>query len=264
MSPLGEVTFAGNPRALAFSNASLLYLLLLTVLWFESVMRAVLLVKSCDTDDPARIVSAKTIALARNRFTELWVASIASIISRKSKKRKLARDFRYPTGAGVCEMSNKIAEISDVHKAAWGGFLLSHAKIVRTIDSLMASQGEVSLEQYDVLLALEEAPEQQLTMTELADAVVFSPSGLTRLVDRMVKQGFLERCCNLKDKRSTYAKLTKHGLETRSRSWILYSQLLQDHFACHVSKQDAKHLVVIAERILNRKSWPGHNHNCAD
>lgn len=154
-------------------------------------------------------------------------------------------------------------ELSTVHKAAWGGFLLTHVFTTRAINSVLASMGEISLEQYDVLLALEESESGCLTMTQLADAIVFSPSGLTRMVDCLSKKGLVERCQNPKDKRSILARITPEGRRARELAWHTYSKLIQEHFGRHMSEPEARAMVELSQRILSRETWPGHN-NCAE
>lgn len=71
---------------------------------------------------------------------------------------------------------------------------------------------------YDVLVQLVEAPERRLRMTELADAVLLSRSGLTRLVDRMARRGLVRREPTPEDARGVYAVLTDDGLVTLRRA----------------------------------------------
>jgi DNA-binding MarR family transcriptional regulator len=76
---------------------------------------------------------------------------------------------------------------------------------------LEASHG-LALRSYDVLIQLSRAPDRRLRMSELADAVVLSRSGLTRLVDRLEAQGLVERQPCRSDARGSHAVLTAAGL----------------------------------------------------
>jgi len=96
---------------------------------------------------------------------------------------------------------------------AWRLFLRAHSQITRRLEAdLLAEQG-IPLASYDVLLQLAEAPERRLKMTELADRVMLSRSGLTRLVDRLSADGLVERASCPGDARVTYAVLTDAGLD---------------------------------------------------
>jgi len=142
-------------------------------------------------------------------------------------------------------------------KAAFGGWLLVHAKATRSINSQLELEGLIPFELYDVLLALEEAPEHRLRMSELADAVVFSPSGLTRLVDRLERMGFVQREPHPTDKRSFHAVITEQGLQARSDAWPRYSELIQEHFGAYLTLAEARTVVGVAKKVLGRETWPG-------
>src|SRR5437773_9915891 len=84
-------------------------------------------------------------------------------------------------------------QLSAQHLAAWRTFLKAHATLIDRIDHDLAEAKLPPLSTYDVLIELYEAPEQRLRMYELAERVVLSRSGLTRLVDRLEAEGLLLR-----------------------------------------------------------------------
>src|SRR5689334_17250773 len=69
--------------------------------------------------------------------------------------------------------------------SAWRSFLRAHARITRLLEAELVAERNLSLGGYDVLVQLAEAPQRRLRMAELADAVLLSRSGVTRLVDRL-------------------------------------------------------------------------------
>ena len=97
-------------------------------------------------------------------------------------------------------------------QAAWVGFLRSYAAVVRRLDAEMVEAHGLPLTSYDVLVQLQQAPQGRLRMSDLADAILLSRSGLTRLVDRLEHEGLVTRCQHERDKRSTYAAITEAGL----------------------------------------------------
>ena len=109
---------------------------------------------------------------------------------------------------------------------------------------------------YDVLLTLEKAPEGRLRMSELADNVMTSRSGLTRLVDRLVDVGYIERANCPSDRRSCYAVITKEGLAARAAAWPRYSQWIAKYFAKHISEKEAEMLIKILGRIGDANGAP--------
>lgn len=107
--------------------------------------------------------------------------------------------------------------------ASWRSFLRAHALVIRALETELVAEQQLSLAAYDVLVQLVEAPGHRLRMTELADAVLLSRSGVTRLVDRLEKAGLVSRCRVAGDGRGVAAQLTEAGvnrLRTASRTHL--------------------------------------------
>jgi DNA-binding MarR family transcriptional regulator len=102
---------------------------------------------------------------------------------------------------------------TDAELAVWRSFLCAHAAVVRTLEAELAAETNLPLAWYDVLVQLVEASGRRLRMTELADRVLLSRSGVTRLVDRMVKAGLVRRTPCEDDLRGTYAEITPEGVD---------------------------------------------------
>lgn len=133
--------------------------------------------------------------------------------------------------------------LTNEKKAAWVEFYLSHAQITREIDRRMTAAGVVGMEVYDVLLQLEESPDGRLRMNELADRVTYSRSGITRLVDRLEREGWVQRVACPMDRRAMHCQLTERGRAERERAWPVYAAGIQDLFGQHLSDQDAQTIV---------------------
>lgn len=138
-------------------------------------------------------------------------------------------------------------QLGEPQKRAWAALLTSHAVLTREIDRDLREAGVSNLEVYDVLLALESAADHRLRLCELADRVVFSPSGLTRLLDRMTAQGWVVREPHPADRRSLYAVLTPAGFTERERTWAVYSDALQRRLGSNVSDREA---TLLADTLL--------------
>ena len=78
-------------------------------------------------------------------------------------------------------------------RAAWSGFIRAHASIVKDLDADLRAAHGLPLSSFDVLVQLSLAPEGRMQMHKLAEAVHISRSGLSRLVDRLERQGLIER-----------------------------------------------------------------------
>src|SRR5579862_1644472 len=95
--------------------------------------------------------------------------------------------------------------------AAWRAFLELHAALIEVLGGELERERRLPLAWYDVLVQLAEAPASRLRMQELARSVLISKSGLTRLVDRMVQAGYVERQPCPDDLRGSFAVLTPAG-----------------------------------------------------
>lgn len=94
---------------------------------------------------------------------------------------------------------------------AYRSFLRAHARVTRCLEGDLIAEQRLTLAAYDVLEALTEAPEQRLRMTELADVVLLSRSGVTRLVDRLERLGLVRRVRVDSDGRGVQAVITERG-----------------------------------------------------
>lgn len=133
---------------------------------------------------------------------------------------------------------------------AWRTFITTHAVIIDLIERELAEAKQLPLSSYDVLLALVEAPDRRLRMHELAQAVVLSRSGLTRLVDRLEQEGLLRRERTGSDRRATFAVLTLKGFRAFRYAWPIYAQGIMHHFVQHLTEQELSLLSQMLERVL--------------
>lgn len=143
-------------------------------------------------------------------------------------------------------------ELTERGKRAWGALLLTHGIACKRIDRELTAAGALSMERYDILLHLEDAPQQRLKMCQLAEAALFSRSGLTRVVDQMVQEGYIARDHDPSDRRVVYAVLTEKGLAERKRSWESYSRLIWQHFARYLNDAEADQVAQILQQVRAR------------
>ncbi|UQX87680.1 MarR family transcriptional regulator [Jatrophihabitans telluris] len=100
---------------------------------------------------------------------------------------------------------------SDWRLAVWRSFLRTHTHILRRLEQDLQAHHKIAIASYDVLVQLAEAPGRRLRMSELADAVLLSRSGLTRLVDRLQREGLVERQPDPDDARGLFTVMTEAG-----------------------------------------------------
>lgn len=122
--------------------------------------------------------------------------------------------------------------------AAWRGMLEVHARTTRVLDAEMREAHGLTLSSYEVLKFLDDAPERKLRMSDIADRVLLSRSGLTRLVDRLEQQGYVSRCAVESDGRGAYAQLTDAGREKVTAARRTHWAGIREHFLARLSEAD--------------------------
>jgi DNA-binding MarR family transcriptional regulator len=146
--------------------------------------------------------------------------------------------------------------LSDARMAAWRAFLEAHARATAQLSRELLEEESLPLAWYDVLVQLSEAPDQRLRMQELADRVLLSQSGLTRLVDRMQKDGLVERLRCASDGRGTYATLTPAGLAQLRRAYPTHLRGVRAWFADLLDEDEARVLARALTRIADTAHPP--------
>ena len=138
----------------------------------------------------------------------------------------------------------------DAQLAPWRAFLRAHARVERRLDEDLRSRHGLSLQEYETLLHLAESPERRLRMGRLADSLLLSKSGVTRLIDRLVDDGLVERTSCTSDARGAEATLTALGLSRLRAAAPTHLEGIREYF---VSVIDAADLVVV-ERAMDAVS----------
>ena len=94
---------------------------------------------------------------------------------------------------------------------AWVALLRGHSALVGELNAKMLAEHGLTISDYEVLLRLSNAPERSLRRVDLAESVLLTPSGITRLLEGLEGCGYVERGACATDKRVTYAVLTDRG-----------------------------------------------------
>lgn len=139
-------------------------------------------------------------------------------------------------------------DLEQKRNVAWRTFLTAHAVAIEKIERDLAEAEVLPLSWYDVLLALYEAPDHKLRMHELAGAILVTRGGLTRLVARIERTGFLSREPDPADGRGLHAVLTGEGLEALRSTWPVYAGGIAEHFGRHLTDEE----VEVLDRALRR------------
>lgn len=137
---------------------------------------------------------------------------------------------------------------NDWRVAVWRSFLRAHASVTTRLEGELADTG-LPLPWYDVLLQLVEAPRRRLRMAELAERVLLSRSGLTRLVDRLQAEGYVTRERSADDARGTYTVLTRAGFDALRLAAPVHLAGVRDHFLRLYTEDELRTLGELLARL---------------
>lgn len=138
---------------------------------------------------------------------------------------------------------------SDWRVAAWRRFLRAHAVVTNQLERDLDADTGLPLAWYDVLLTLAQAPDRKLRMAQLADRVLLSRSGLTRLIDRLEREELVRRERSPDDARGTNTVLTAAGLRRLRDAVPAHLASVQRHWLAHFTDEELRVLGNLLGRI---------------
>jgi len=140
--------------------------------------------------------------------------------------------------------------LTDAELGAWRGLLRVHTALVKALDAELTAAHDLPLSSYEVLITLESAPGHKRRMAELADSVLLSRSGMTRLVDRLEKEQLLIRDTCTDDGRGCFAVLTEKGAELLATARPTHLGGVRERFLGHFSEDELQLFADAWERVL--------------
>ena len=130
----------------------------------------------------------------------------------------------------------------------WRLFIESSLALVDVLDTELQDAAGIPQRWYDVLVHLEESPDG-IAMTELADQILYSKSGFTRLIDRMEEAALVSRVRPQNDRRSILVTITDQGTQTMQDARRHHRDGIDRHFSRHLTDTDTKALTRALEKI---------------
>jgi DNA-binding MarR family transcriptional regulator len=135
------------------------------------------------------------------------------------------------------------------HGDAWGALTRTHSAIVQRLQEALAAGDLPPLPWYEVLATVADASEQRMKMGELAESLVITRGGLTKLVDRLIRAGLMERTFCETDRRVSYATLLPAGEEMLEEMRPVVIAELHSAFSAKLSVAEAEGLRDTLERV---------------
>lgn len=133
---------------------------------------------------------------------------------------------------------------------AWKGFLRSYTALTKAIDAALEAEHGLPLTSYEVLYHVAETDKSKMRMCDLASTVLLSRSGLTRLVDRLERDGLIARQSCTDDARGQYAVLTDAGRDKLEAARVTHRAAIRTLFLDHFSPEELDLLGDAWDRVL--------------
>ncbi|HVP02964.1 MAG TPA: MarR family transcriptional regulator [Solirubrobacteraceae bacterium] len=133
---------------------------------------------------------------------------------------------------------------------AWRGMLRAHAALTKALDAELEAEHGLPLSSYEVLLHVWHADGRRMRMSDLAESVILSRSGLTRLVDRLEREGLVARESCPSDARGSFARLTPAGAAKLEAARRTHLAGVRERFLDRVSAEELEVLGTVWDRIL--------------
>lgn len=147
--------------------------------------------------------------------------------------------------------------LSELEIQAWRGLLRVHASLSKALDAELEAEHGLPLTSYEVLMYLADAEQERMRMCDLASSVILSRSGLTRLVDRLEREGLITRESCASDARGAFAKLTPLGRERLQAARATHLAGVRTMFLDHFGPEELEALAAYWERVVPGASAPG-------
>jgi len=146
-------------------------------------------------------------------------------------------------------LSTQVTQRTTPEIVAWVGLLRAHATTTRRFNAELVAEHGLTLNDYEVLLHLSRADGKRLRRVDLADRVLLTPSGITRLLEGLERCGYVERASCASDARVTYAQLTDDGEQKLREAAETHVAGIREFFRGRFSKEELEALGGLLERL---------------
>jgi DNA-binding MarR family transcriptional regulator len=136
-----------------------------------------------------------------------------------------------------------------VQLASWVFFLRAHSAITRRLNADLLDEHGLTLSDYEVLLRLSREDEGMMRRVDLAESVVLTASGITRLLDGLERAGLVEKASCPSDARVSYAKLTEAGREKLEAAAVTHLAGVDELFTSRFSEPELEALAGFLSRL---------------
>jgi DNA-binding MarR family transcriptional regulator len=146
-------------------------------------------------------------------------------------------------------MSSQVLRQQSSAVRAFAALLRSYGRLTRELNAGLIADHGLTINDYEVLLRLSRAPERRLRRVDLAEQVLLTPSGITRLLDGLERAGLVERAACASDRRVVYAVITDAGLDTLEAASTTHVAQIEDFFAARLDAREQDAVAGLLQRL---------------
>jgi len=132
----------------------------------------------------------------------------------------------------------------------WMNLLQVNQVIQNALEQRLEESADLSLAEFEVLARLSSAPERRLKMIDIANLLLVSKSGITRIVDRLEQAGLVKREVPPENRRIVYTRMLPVGLEVFGHAQTIFKDAVEDTFSQHLSDGDVQALREVLHKLL--------------
>lgn len=143
-------------------------------------------------------------------------------------------------------------QASESAVTAWAGLMRAQQVLLERVEGELKRADLPPLGWYDVLLELNRTEDGRLRQFEIGDKVLLSKHNLSRLLDRLEKEGLVKREVCREDRRGAHVVITRAGRALLKKMWPVYERAIVDHFSRRLSSEEAEQLAALMRRFTAR------------
>lgn len=147
------------------------------------------------------------------------------------------------------QLPSDTSPLDDSRITAFGLMIEANRRLIRTVELSLRENHGMAMVDFEALLRLGRSEELQMSMSALADQMVLTSGGITRLIDRLIREGLVERVPCPSDRRVQWARLTPQGEETITRALATHLEDLDEHFFSAMSSEELAVMVSVLDRL---------------
>ncbi|MBY5364661.1 MarR family transcriptional regulator [Rhizobium leguminosarum] len=147
-------------------------------------------------------------------------------------------------------MSEKSSKPSEAVTTAWTSIMRARERLLAAIEADLKAAGMPPLAWYDVLWELARSQDGKLRPYEIEARTLLAQYNLSRLIDRLEKEGLVRREAFAEDGRGRWVVITDAGRKLRERIWTVYARSIETHIGCKLAENEAKAIAGLLDRFL--------------